>query len=183
MDYYETREIVEGLQRQRSDISDHLETLRFIVREFDVTTAVELGVQSGCSTLALLLGIRETGPMGGVLLSIDRDPCESAKAAVKAHGLDSFWQFVQCNALAKWGELNVSCDLLFVDLDHTYEETKTVLELWSGAVTERGFIVFHDTVSRPGVLKARQEFIACNDGWRPYHWLNNNGLMVLRRAT
>jgi len=177
--------MMEGLQRQRSDISDHLETLRFLVAELGLYDVLELGVRTGNSTLALLLAVKERE---GLLVSVDRDPCLQAKQLVHDCDLEEWWAFEQTDALTWDGKFSqpiyrtmTTYDLIFVDLDHSYDETKAVLARYTPQVVSDGVVAFHDTVSRPEVLKALREFLAANDGWREYHWLNCSGLMILRR--
>lgn len=57
------------------------------------------------------------------------------------------WTFTQCDALGEEA-LNVapkSVEVLFVDLDHTFEETLTVCTLWMPRVVPGGVALFHDT--------------------------------------
>jgi len=179
LDYIERRNLMEELQRQRTDISDHLETLRMLVVEFELCSVLELGVRGGNSTLALLAGIDE---IGGSVLSVDLDPCERARERIAKHGLLGYWIFFQSDALAFRIETCPYYRLIFVDLDHGYDETMAVLETYAPLVQTGGFFVFHDTVSYPELELALGEFIATHDDWRFYHWLNCSGLTICRRG-
>jgi len=179
MDYIDRRKMMEELQRAPTDIADHLETLRMLVVEFKLYAVLELGVREGNSTLALLAGIDE---IGGSVLSVDLDPCERARARIAKHGLLGYWTFFQSDALAFLLETCPYYHLIFVDLDHGYDETSAVLEAYAPLVQPNGFLIFHDTVSHPELELALREFIATHDDWRFYNWLNNSGLAVCRRA-
>ena len=151
-----------------------------LVVEFELRTVVELGVRSGNSTLALLAGVSE---IDGTVLSIDRDPCEHAKAAVAKNRLGDYWIFIRGEALGNLAVLTTAIDLLFVDLDHTFDETAEILELYAPLVRPGGWMAFHDTITRPNVLYALEPFRAIHDDWRFYHWEHNSGLMLCRRQS
>ena len=151
-----------------------------LVVEFELRTVVELGVRTGNSTLALLAGADE---IGGTVYSVDRDPCEYAVDAIDRHGLSQRWEFACCDALFIYEILSWEIDFLFVDLDHTYEETKVVLERYSPSIRPGGWMGFHDTVTRPDVLRALEPFRAIHDDWNFYHWEHNSGLMLCRRKS
>ncbi|MBM3978900.1 MAG: class I SAM-dependent methyltransferase [Planctomycetes bacterium] len=49
--------------------------------------------------------------------------------------------------------------LLFIDGDHSYEESKRDFELWSRFVVPRGLICFHDIRAWPGVTQFYDELL------------------------
>jgi len=50
-----------------------------------------------------------------------------------------------------------SCDVVFIDMGHSYEEVKRDIELWLPKVKTGGIIAGHDYPSWPGVKKAVDE--------------------------
>lgn len=52
-----------------------------------------------------------------------------------------------------------SIRLLFIDGDHSYEESKRDFELWSRFVVPRGLICFHDIRAWPGVTQFYDELL------------------------
>ena len=49
--------------------------------------------------------------------------------------------------------------LLFIDGDHTYEESRRDFELWSPFVVTGGYVCFHDIGNAPGVTQYHQELL------------------------
>jgi predicted O-methyltransferase YrrM len=162
-----------------NDISDHLLTMALLVTEFKLKSVVELGTRSGNSTLALLEAVRGTG---GHVLSVDVDPCDDAKARVRAAGLNDIWTFIQGDDLAlDESVLPQTIDLLFIDTNHLYVQTLAELQKYSNRLLEGSWILLHDYVEFPGVRRAVHEFVA-GLPFRPsfYPFVNQNGLAVLR---
>jgi predicted O-methyltransferase YrrM len=66
-------------------------------------------------------------------------------------------------AAAKWsGPIR----LLFIDGDHSYEESKKDFELWSPFVVPHGLICFHDINGWPGVTKFYVELLRGSKAYR-----------------
>jgi predicted O-methyltransferase YrrM len=57
-------------------------------------------------------------------------------------------------AVSNW---NRTVRLLFIDGDHSYNNTKKDYELWSPFVCERGYICFHDVGAWPGPTQFYEE--------------------------
>ncbi len=60
-----------------TDISEHLMTIYMLTKHFKLSTALELGVRSGESTIARLSAAKE---IGGIVTGIDIVDCPEAKA-------------------------------------------------------------------------------------------------------
>lgn len=55
-----------------------------------------------------------------------------------------------------------SCDIVFIDMTHTYEAVKKDIEYWLPKVKVGGYIAGHDYINAPGVTKAVSEYFGNN---------------------
>ena len=69
--------------------------------------------------------------------------------------------------------------LLFIDGDHSYEETRRDVEAWNGFIGEEGLMAFHDVGAWPGVTKFYDDFLAAG-AWREV--MRVRSLRVVQRA-
>lgn len=164
--------------RENGDINEHLPRFVELCEELQAKRIIELGVRDGVSTAAWLYGLEATG---GHLWSVDLTP-----APVIPTGS---WTFVLGNDTAPSTIANLpdDVDLVFIDTDHTYEQTLHELALYRPRVRPGGRIVLHDTeVERPEntddrnfpVKRAVTLFCQANGfAWTNYE--NNNGLAVI----
>lgn len=154
-----------------SDIAEHLPRLRDLVVETDAQTVVEIGVGSGRSTTALLLGCGETG---GRLWSVDVKDWGHYGGL----GLSPRWTFVLSDSLAAVSECPRPIDLLFIDSAHDYEQTIAELRAYVPLVRPGGVVVMHDTTSWPDdIPRAIREYWP--EGTIDEEWLTNcNGLFI-----
>jgi len=167
---------------EKSDVSEHLTTLYFLVYEFGLEQIVELGVGRGNSTITLLEAVASRGR--GHVDSVDTDECLEAVARVKSCGLDSFWTFHRADDLQFGRTWNRSIDLLFIDTVHIYRQALAELGLFGEYVRKEVFICLHDTVSYPGVSRAVKEYLHSRPrAFNVWLYLNCNGLTVLRRRS
>lgn len=176
-----------------SDINEHLPTLTRYASLCDRVT--EMGVRWCTSTWALLAGRPRT------MVSYDVRECpETTKVAAEARRYGVRFSFVMADDLQVEIE---ETDLLFIDTLHTYYQLTSELNMHSGKV--RRFIIVHDTVSfgeederplwapspqqdlgRQGLMTAVLDFLESERGscWEiGERFLNNNGLVVLRRKS
>lgn len=153
-----------------SDIYEHLPTLADLVIERDCQSVLELGTRTGCSTVAFLYALQQTG---GHLTSVDLD----ARPNI---GEYEHWRFVQGDDTHP--SVFAQCDLadiVFIDTSHGYRHTLQELHLYSHLVRRPGLMVLHDTelehpIGEPlkpafPVKKAVTEFCE-SEG---YEWTNN----------
>jgi predicted O-methyltransferase YrrM len=135
------------------DMAPHYRTLTKYARE--CTVIVEWGVRGGVSTWALLDGL----PEDGLLYSVDVIDCIVPPRVSS----DPRWHFLVGDDLDPviQARLPDSCDLVFIDTSHEYEQT--VGELAYAADLHPARIVMHDYVMEP-VLRAGTEFCA-REGW------------------
>ena len=123
---------------------------------------LEVGVRHGITTMALLHAMRETG---GRLISLEiaEGPLFVALERVEAAKLSCWWQPVlrSSDAFAEHDlpTLLPSLDLLWLDGDHSYEQTKRDVDNYSPWVRPGGFVVLHDSanVLEPGVVQVVAE--------------------------
>lgn len=131
-----------------SDIHDHLPRLR----EAAKGNVFEIGVRSGVSTAALLMGVRDHG---GDVVSLDINDC---------HDLydDPNWRFIRGHSVVDSERilraLTSPLDLLFIDSDHTFPTTLYELQTYGPLVGKDGAILLHDTDHSWGVRAALEEY-------------------------
>ena len=180
----------------RSDINEHLPTLRDLAKECEHVT--EMGVRDVVSTWAFLLGLSDNSKKKKVLRSYDIHKSVNIELALneaKANNIDM--TFTEVDVLKTEIE---ETDLLFIDTLHTYTQLKNELKLHASKAKK--YIVFHDIVTYgrnpepaswqtpeimknyvqndKGILFAIEEFLKENFEWDiKTVYENNNGLLVL----
>jgi predicted O-methyltransferase YrrM len=162
-----------------TDISEHLITLAFLVREFNLKRIVEVGTREGRSTVALLEAARM---IDGDVLSIDIEPCQAAHDLVQSLGMTEHWRFRQANALSLTAaEIPHPIDLLFIDTFHLFSQTLSELRKFVPLLHPGSWIALHDSVTFPGVSQALLEVVqSLHVKPRFYSFVNQNGLSLLR---
>jgi len=146
-------------------------------------TLLELGVRSGVSTRAFLLGCKVTG---GHLWSVDISEIRVPNIHFGDDwGLSEFWTFTQhMNDLDY--EWDKPLDLLFIDTSHTYEQTLAELNKFTPYVKRNGIVLLHDSlldgVEGWGVLRAIKTFLSENPHWDYYETKVEGELGVLTRT-
>ncbi len=160
-----------------SDIAAHLPTLFILTKELRLDRVLELGVDIGNSTIALLEAVSQ---INGHLWSIDNRSCEEAGALVRKCGLDSYWTFIQGNDLAvEWKE---PIDHLLIDSHHIYPQTLAELKKFEPFVSPNGLISLHDSFSFPGVNRAVRKYFEGRKDITMYEYRNSHGLLLLRKT-
>ena len=167
---------------RRSDINEHLPTLKRYAEECDHVT--EMGVRWVVSTFAFMMGKPKK------LISIDIDPIEKYKIKTsdlvllaKTAGVE--FEFI----LGDTTKIEIEeTDFLFIDTLHTYNQLKKELFLHSNKAKK--YIGFHDTTTfaqvgeykEKGLWPAIEEFLNDNPEWViAEKFENNNGLTILKR--
>lgn len=148
--------IYEGWLQQRhapdegSDIRAHLETLNAAARG----TVVEIGVDRGVSTSALLAGVEIRG---GTVVSIDSNPHCGAIARFREHPQ---WNFVCGHSL--YVDMPESIDVLLIDSSHEYPATLREMQRWGKRLALNGVMFLHDCGNPlyPGVAQSIAEYMA-----------------------
>lgn len=134
------------------DIDSHCVWLE-LVSKGDV---LEIGVRTGISTAAFLLGVEKNG---GHVYSVDNNA--DCIAAVGSHPQWTFIHESSFNAEKLKSQIPATLDILFIDGDHTYEGVKQDLANYASMVKSGGRIILHDVCSGydPGVRQAFDEYI------------------------
>jgi hypothetical protein len=160
------------------DFSEHVSTLHKLAWGYDHVT--EMGVRTAVSTAAILSAQPKTH------IAYDIFEHEQVKMLAAVQGKTSF-SFRQQDVL----QVDIEpTDLLFIDTLHTYKQLSAEFERHAKNVRHR--IVLHDTVTfgkkgedktTPGLLAAVDDLVKKGEFSIEHHYLNNNGLMVLKRLS
>lgn len=129
-------QVYEEVCERPSDINEHLPTLVDLCEKLAADNVIELGVRSGVSTIAWLVGVSRSE---GKLWSVDID-----KPPAIQHPL---WTFTRGNDLDPFvvKQLPDNADIVFVDTLHTYDQTIKEIETYAPKVRSGGCMVFHDS--------------------------------------
>lgn len=156
------------------DTHAHLPFLRESARG----NVLEIGVHTGISTAALLLGVEEKG---GHVWSVDI----SGQSRYVWHGHPQ-WTFLCTDSKsgAVWlrSQITPTLDLLYIDGGHSYEQVMADLENFAPLVRPGGLILLHDVLFIeffPGVQRAFNEWRA-RPGYESEVREGSCGLGVLR---
>lgn len=165
-------------------IHQHLVTLNFIVREFNLKDVLEIGTEDGHSTIALAFAVKETG---GNLHSIDINPCMKAVDRIRERKLDKYWTFHSSrdSLIVPW---NRKIDCLFIDSGHSYDQMLGELTKYEPFVKKEGFIILHDIIvyRNEDMCKAIDEYFNSfkdSKKYRYYRWFNDCGLGVVKKLS
>ena len=170
------RSEIERISVRPGDIYAHLPTLYKLTVDGRRRRILELGTRSGDSTLALLLGAKETG---GHVTSVDIEPCPEAQARVAASGLTPYWTFLLSDDLVlPWTE---PVEHLFIDTSHAYDHTLAELRKYEPLVVPGGVITMHDATSNPDVWRAVEDHFRGRADVRVFRYLHNNGLALIEK--
>ena len=160
-----------------SYIHEHLETLYFIVKEFDCRNILEIGTGAGYSTLAMAEATK------GIVTTIDINECGQAQdMIIFDNGLGHKVNFIQGDSVKSFPK--GFYDLILIDGDHSAEKVRKELEALIPYLRENGFLILHDSCNPKwgkGILEAVREFYRNRQNemtW--YEWFNCNGLIVLK---
>lgn len=166
-----------------TDINEHLPVLRELGRGKRI---LELGVRTGCSSIAFLAGRPR------MLNSIDIDWSQLDPQVIAGAELAGVtWNRVETSSVGDepwWRDLPFRFDVLFIDTLHTADQIREELRIHAPHADR---IVIHDTVAnwtkgengQPGIGGPILDLIEPVDGvWCvEKEYSNNNGLMILRR--
>lgn len=96
---------------------------------------------------------------------------------IARHKLDAAITPIRSTSRDAAGDWNREIRLLFIDGDHSYEESKHDFEAWSPHVVPAGIIAFHDVSTWPGVTRFYEELLAGKD------WTETLAIGTLRVVT
>jgi predicted O-methyltransferase YrrM len=134
-----------------SDIVDHLPTFVRTVEELGATKVIELGVRYGVSTIAWLYALEGRGNLWSVDCSfpvVDPETGVELLTSQGPLGVVDHWLFLL--GYDNWdtvvAALPDEVDVVFIDSQHTYEQTHLELDLYYPKVRPGGRILLHDTM-------------------------------------
>ena len=170
-----------------SDIHKHLPFLYNVGLFSD--TIVELGVREGRSTSAFLAAIQKTN---GTLYSVDINPMEGkieelSKDVINGrYQMNGKWTFIQEDDLLWINRCPNDVDLIFIDTDHTYQQTFNELNLYKTKLSKNGLFICHDTeqpVNHDSVNPIKSAInmflISAGFGMNMINYPENNGLAII----
>lgn len=179
-------ELFDDMANRDHDIAGHMERLKEIASH--AKFILELGVNTGMSTIAFLTGL----PIVQGAIRTHIISCDIAPPRVRPEvSLDSRWNLEITNDLnlinypfvapmEVGGGFWYLYDVVFIDTSHTYRQTLAELEMFWPWIGEGGCLILHDTVSCPDVLRAVRHFLHTLDQ-RPRieAYEHSCGLMIL----
>ncbi len=172
--------------RDKSDINEHLPTLRSYASQCDHVT--EIGVRYGNSTV----GLMAANPKYFVSYDVcHEDRMDYLKMIAVDNGIN--WELKLINPTDTDNNVSLieETDLLFIDTNHNVDCLEPELRLHSPKV--RRFIIMHDTQTYwhqgtgydhggGGMKLALEPFLAAHPEWIiKERFTNNNGLTILQR--
>ena len=98
---------------------------------------------------------------------------------IKAMAVDDYVQPIVASSEEAATNWDKPIRLLFIDGDHSYEQSKKDFELWSPFVVPGGVVAFHDINDWPGVTQFYNELMASGRGYTEQFAVM--GLNVIRR--
>lgn len=153
------------------NIDKHMLLLRSLVRHCEHIT--EFGTDVGFSTTAFLAGRPQTMVCYDVRR---RAVVERLERLAHQEGITLEFHREDTRTC----EVIAPTDLLFIDSEHTYGQVRAELERHGNQA--RRFLVFHDTITFPGIMDAITEFLEQNPHWEVVqHFRHQHGLLVCRR--
>lgn len=172
-----------------SDMYLHMPAFVQTVEELNATKVIELGTRYGLSAVAWLYALEGRGHLWAVDCSFPVAAPGSDVNLLDTQGpmgvLDHFTFVLGCD---HWqpvlDALPAQVDVVWIDTQHTYEQTLLELELYFPRVRPGGRILLHDTIlettgnattPQPAfpVRTAIEEFCRQNGGRRKLEWTND----------
>jgi predicted O-methyltransferase YrrM len=144
------------LKQVNTDMGFHMDYLAEQARSVGDGTIIELGTRYGASTIAFLYGLYQRSEVfeQGELWSVDCSfPVEDTETHIELLnsqgplGCVDYWVFLlgyDTNPMILEALPN-EADIVFIDTNHVYEETKVELDLYYPRVRPGGKIILHDT--------------------------------------
>lgn len=166
------------IEDSANDMHAHLLVLYTLARFLPAKVIVEIGTDDGTSTLPLVMAAQRTG---GIVHSVDPEPCPHAHTRIERAGLLDHWRFHQMKS-EDFDPL--VADLVFIDGDHSYQAVRGDLLRHGAAVRLGGIVVLHDSMAQnyPGVGLAVHDFLDVDRGrWERLTLRWCHGLTICRR--
>ena len=130
------------------EMSPFLLTIFELVYETNAQTVLEIGVNRGTSTLAVLSALENK--KSGMLYSVD---INDDSKAIKNEELKKYWKFTQANSLEFYKNWNKEVDILIIDGNHKYNYCKSDYFNYYKFVKSGGYILLHDVARYLGLMQ------------------------------
>ena len=129
------------------------QTLYSLIREFKFKNIIDVGTGPGFSAWYFAQALKDE-QLEGIIETIDTGPdIELTSGMLSNHGLEDYVNFnigLSTGVLPSLGKLKKEWDMVLIDGDHSYEQTKIDFENAFNLIKPGGCIVFHDVYPTPG---------------------------------
>lgn len=153
---------------------EHYATFKILNHIYKVKTIVEIGVNTGESTVPFIESIMNDN---GFVTSIDIRPCNIAKQRIKELGYEKNWKFIQSDSLkVDWKK---PIDHLYIDGLHTYDQVTGELKKYEPFVNK--IITIHD-LYLDEVRDAILDFIKDRQDLKYFEYYNCFGMGIILKS-
>lgn len=138
-----------------------------MVAAYDIRAVLEIGLWNGFMTRVLAKALSATAQDSGLLVSCDINPnaCERSRKIGLEYPIEH--RVVEGDSKKTLLELKENFGLVFIDGDHSYEATKSDMEVSAKLLNRCGLMVVHDysrNHQHEKVYEAVNEFVR-KEGW------------------
>lgn len=140
---------------------EYLEAHYDLVKVRKPKVILELGVEYGFSTVAILLAAEEfNSEMWSVDVKLRDEALKAVQNLASVHMCR--WHPLEMNDLDFEKQCNFLFDYIYIDTEHAYEHCSKEIEAFYPHLAENGIMAFHDVSAGQGteVFRAIKEFLA-----------------------
>lgn len=172
----------DGKWPNQAAMAEHLPLLRDLVEKIDAQQVIEIGVHTGQSTVAFLVGLQKTG---GRLWSCDVElPKEPIRSVLEVNWVEVDvnlrWTFVQGESTHRETIARIPFDADIVFVDGALDNRLTDLLIYDYFTRPGSYILAHDTM-RENVLEMVKTFMDLNPNYELItNFENGHGLAVIK---
>lgn len=161
--------------------------LRFSESE-EPPLAIDLGTGGGDACGGLISMLVACKFLGGKVYTVDRNHQPDSIKLIEEYGLSDIVEFLVFDDISEEAKeffKDMRPNVIFVDTSHDYEHTGKELEFYSKILSNKGFMIFHDSDAPQGygVTKALVKFLENNESFvLEDHRKKNNGIVVIKKV-